>query len=117
VKDGNDDPLMAVAIPISNIIVSASYSAPASALVDLPTPTLTQESSLNPHAYIDHCQCQRCARNRIKINGAPAEVVGVPIPNDDSGDVFGEDDCVVLEKNGGNNTTAFLGGLLHFSPL
>jgi hypothetical protein len=48
---------------------------------------------LNPHAdiqfSIDHCQFQRCARNRIEINGAPAEVVEVPIPNDDFGDVFG----------------------------
>jgi hypothetical protein len=53
----------------------------------LPLP-LTQESSLNPHAGIDHCQCQRCARNRIDMNGAPVEVVEVPIPNDDFEDIF-----------------------------
>jgi hypothetical protein len=43
-------------------------------------------------------------------------VVEVPIPNDDFGDVFGGDACVVLEKND-SGTKVFLGGLSKFPPL
>jgi hypothetical protein len=72
---------------------------------------------LNRHANTDHCQCQRCARNRIEINEAPAEVVEVPIPNDDFGDVFGGDDCVVLERRTATTRRPFLGGLSNFPRL
>jgi hypothetical protein len=50
----------------------------------------------------------RSTDHRQKWWRAPSEVVEVPIPNDDFGDVFGGDDCVVLERRTATSRRRFL---------
>ncbi len=88
VKDGNDDPPMAVVTQITKSVSTSPYSAPASTPVDLPTTIpFTPKSSLES-IYVDNYrwQYQRCACNPIDINAAPVKVVVVPIPNHGYGD-------------------------------
>ncbi len=79
---------------------------------------------MNPHAdiqfSIDHCQFQRCARNRIEIELRSMEHRQKwwksQFPTMIS-EMFLEDDCVVLERRTATTRRRFLGGLSHFPRL